>query len=281
MFLFAHINYVTCGIMLRLIKEDSFLFTNTPRKHFGQHFLQQSAVISQIIQSIGLKTDDTVVEIGPGRGALTLPLLRMLKQLIAIEVDRDLFADWKQLNHANLMLLNADALKVDYHQWGEGIRLIGNLPYNISSPFLIHLLNYLSSIQDMHFMLQKEVVDRLSGEPGTKAYGRLSVMMQVFCEVQPLFEVAPDAFYPPPRVQSAVVRLVPRKAPNANRPQLEKLLSHAFAMRRKTLGNNLKKWVSVAQMEACGIDPGLRPEAVSVEQYIALSRQPCPQIRQT
>jgi 16S rRNA (adenine1518-N6/adenine1519-N6)-dimethyltransferase len=249
------------------------LFSSVPRKCLGQHFLQQSAVISQIIHCIGLKTDDTVVEIGPGRGALTLPLLRLLKKLIAIEVDRDLFADWRQLNHANLVLLQADALKVDYHQWGKGIRLIGNLPYNISSPFLIHLLDYLPSIQDMHFMLQKEVVDRLSGEPGTKSYGRLSVMMQVFCEVQPLFEVDPSAFYPPPRVQSAVVRLIPRPTPAVDRYRLEKLLSHAFAMRRKTLGNNLKKWVTMAQFEACGIDPTLRPEALSVQQFIALSQQ--------
>jgi 16S rRNA (adenine1518-N6/adenine1519-N6)-dimethyltransferase len=249
------------------------VFTGAPRKSLGQHFLQQSSIISEIIRSIGLQSEDKVVEIGPGRGALTLPLLRILDKLIAIEVDRDLFEDWTKTATPHLILLHADALNVDYNQWGQNVRLVGNLPYNISSPFLIHLLSYLASIQDMHFMLQKEVVDRLAAEPGTKAYGRLSVMMQTFCEVESLFEVGPEAFYPPPKVQSAVVRLVPRKGIQIDRKKLEWLLSQAFAMRRKTLANNLKKFFSAAQIEACGLDPKMRPEEVSVEEFLRLTEQ--------
>lgn len=249
------------------------MFTGAPRKCFGQHFLQQSSIISEIIRSIGLKSEDKVVEIGPGRGALTLPLLRVLDELTAIEVDRDLFEEWTKMSTPHLHLVHADALNVDYHQWGQELRLVGNLPYNISSPFLIHLLSYLDSIQDMHFMLQKEVVDRLAADSGTKAYGRLSVMMQAFCEVESLFEVGPEAFYPPPKVQSAVVRLVPRKHVQFDRKKLEWLLTQAFGMRRKTLANNLKKCFSAAELEACGLDPKMRPEEVSVEQYLLLAKE--------
>lgn len=249
----------------------SFLFTSLPRKKFGQHFLQQASIISQIIQAAAFHQNDTVIEIGPGRGALTFPLLRLLNKLIVIEIDADLVENWRQLNLPKLTLLHEDALTVHYHQWGSSVRLIGNLPYNISTPLLIHLLDDLSSIQDMHFMLQKEVVDRLVAKPKTKAYGRLSVMIQAFCEVSALFEVEPSAFYPPPRVQSAVVRLVPHQTHHVDREKLEKLLVHAFGMRRKTLENNLKKVMSMTRLEACGIDPKARPEAVSVEQYIALA----------
>lgn len=249
------------------------MFNPTPRKRFGQHFLKDDRVISAIIQSVSPMPEDKVIEIGPGRGALTLPLLKELNQLIAIELDQDVVREWRRQAHSNLTLIQADALSVDYNQWGKSIRLIGNLPYNISTPLILHFLAALDNIQDMHFMLQKEVVDRLAAEPETKDFGRLTVMVQAYFEVEHLFDVPPIAFDPPPKVQSAVVRLIPlSKRPDVEQALLSGLLRQAFGMRRKTLANNLKGFLPLSVLEVVGIDPKFRPEAVTVRQYLALAR---------
>ena len=243
-----------------------------PRKRFGQNFLQTPTIIAAIIRLIDPQCDDNLLEIGPGLGALTAPLLQKANHLTAIEIDRDLHAPLLALPLANtrLNLVDADALSVNYDQFGKDLRLIGNLPYNISTPLLIHLLHFLGSIRDMHFMLQAEVVHRMVAEPGSKVFGRLSVMTQYYCEVDNLLDVPPTAFYPQPKVDSAIVRLIPYKHspyPTVAWPDLEKLVAQAFGMRRKTLANNLKPLLSSTQIAAIGIDPGLRPEQLSVEQY--------------
>jgi len=252
---------------------------NRPRKRFGQHFLHDQNVIARIIDAINPQADDQLVEIGPGRGALTLPLLDTVKQLDVIEIDRDLIAWWQQQGKSNLTIHAVDALKVDYcalqRRPAHRLRIVGNLPYNISTPILFHLLRYRQCIADMHFMLQKEVVDRMGAGPGTKDYGRLSVMLQFYCNVEPLFDVRPGSFMPPPKVDSSVVRLIP----HAQLPEgidetlLQQLVSQAFSQRRKTLRNSLKKWFSSEQLLALGIDPLERPEQLSVVTFIKLARQ--------
>ncbi|MFC3908346.1 16S rRNA (adenine(1518)-N(6)/adenine(1519)-N(6))-dimethyltransferase RsmA [Legionella dresdenensis] len=246
------------------------------RKRFGQNFLQSQPVIETILAALNLQHDDKVVEIGPGLGALTKPLLRRLDKLSAIEIDKDLQAYWQSLPEAQekLDLIGADALAINYSQWGNDLRIVGNLPYNISTPLLLHLLSYTHIIRDMHFMLQKEVVERLAGQPGTRDYGRLSVMVQYHCEVEYLFDVPPEAFEPMPKVDSAIVRLTPYSTPPFKRVAvdvLEKLVATAFGMRRKTLANNLKPLISADKLEALGIDPGLRPEQITVAQYVDLA----------
>lgn len=253
------------------------LMQHRPRKRFGQNFLQNPAIIAAIIQCIAPKNTDNMLEIGPGLGALTQPLLRQVNQLTAIEIDRDLHAPLLALPLANsrLNLIDADALSVNYDQFGKDLRLIGNLPYNISTPLLIHLLHFLGSIRDMHFMLQAEVVNRMVAEPGTKAFGRLSVMTQYYCEVEKLLDVPPTSFYPQPKVDSAIVRLTPYQKspyPAVSWADLEKLVAQAFCMRRKTLTNNLKPLLSAKQIAAVDIDPGLRPEQLTVSQYGLLTQ---------
>ncbi len=243
-----------------------------PRKRFGQNFLQSQPVIAAIVRLIDPQNHDNMVEIGPGLGALTIPLLQKIDHLTAIEIDHDLHEPLLNLPLAatRLKLIDADALSVNYEQFGKDLRLVGNLPYNISTPLLIHLLQSLGSIRDMYFMLQAEVVDRLVAEPGSKTYGRLSVMAQYFCEVDKLLEVPPTAFYPQPKVDSAIIRLVPHQHPpypDVTWSDLERLVACAFGMRRKTLANNLKPLLSAAQIAEIGIDPGLRPEQISVKQY--------------
>lgn len=243
-----------------------------PRKRFGQNFLQAQTVIADIVRLIDPQIQDNMLEIGPGLGALTMPLLEKVVHLTAIEIDRDLHAPLLNLPLAatRLNLIDADALSVNYHQFGKDLRLVGNLPYNISTPLLIHLLQCLGSIRDMYFMLQAEVVDRLVAEPGSKTFGRLSVMAQYYCAVDKLLEVPPSAFYPQPKVDSAIIRLIPHQLnpyPAVAWSNLEKLVACAFGMRRKTLANNLKPLLSAAQIAAIGIDPGLRPEQISVKQY--------------
>lgn len=245
-----------------------------PRKQLGQNFLQDHLVISDILRSAQFKRSDTVIEIGPGRGALTLPLLRQLDHLIAIELDRDLYAHWSAYDAKHLSVIHADALIVNYRQWGNSIRLIGNLPYNISTPLLFHLLRQREVIVSMHVMLQKEVVDRLVAMPGTKAYGRLSVMLQAFCEIKKLFDVPPQAFYPEPKVMSSVVSIRPFSAalqPNIEIEQLEKVVSQAFVMRRKTLANNLKAHFCLQKIEELGISLKARPEEISVGEYLMIA----------
>lgn len=248
-----------------------------PRKRFGQNFLQDRLIIDAIIQALHPQRTDNVLEIGPGLGALTQPLLRKLDKLTAIEIDTDLQAHLATLPEAaiHLTVVNADALTIDYSEFGHQLRVIGNLPYNISTPLLLRLLHYTPFIADMHFMLQKEVVLRLVASPGSKAYGRLSVMLQYYCEVEHLFDVPPTAFHPQPKVDSAIVRLTPHTTPlypAVEFASLEKLVACAFSMRRKTLANNLKPIMSAANLTELGIDPTLRPEQISVADYVKLTK---------
>ncbi|MBA2710816.1 MAG: 16S rRNA (adenine(1518)-N(6)/adenine(1519)-N(6))-dimethyltransferase RsmA [Tatlockia sp.] len=247
-----------------------------PRKRFGQNFLQDPHVINQIMSNLHLQKEDKVIEIGPGLGALTQPLLKYLHRLIAIEIDRDLQAHLEALpiGKDKLQLLGADALTVDFSQWGNDLRIIGNLPYNISTPLLLRLLAYSTYIADMHFMLQKEVVERIAAQPGSKNYGRLTVMLQYHCEVEFLFVVPPDAFHPKPKVDSAVVRLIPHKTQvyqPVNLIAFEQLVAQAFAMRRKTLANNLKPLIDAAKLRDLGIDPQARPEQISVKDFVQIT----------
>ncbi|NII09916.1 16S rRNA (adenine(1518)-N(6)/adenine(1519)-N(6))-dimethyltransferase RsmA [Oleiagrimonas sp. C23AA] len=248
-----------------------------PKKHFGQHFLHERRYIDRIVAAIAPRDEDCVVEIGPGEGALTLPLLKVARRMTAIELDTDLLP---RLTAAaaevgELSIVQSDVLKVDLTAMAAGgkLRIAGNLPYYISSPILFHCVEHLDAIADMHFMLQKEVVDRMAAEPGSKTYGRLSVMLQLVCRVEPLFVVPPGAFRPPPKVDSAVVRMVPR--PPAERPQtdtalLERVVKAAFAQRRKTLSNALRQLATAEQIQAAGIDPKARAETVPPQGYVQL-----------
>lgn len=248
-----------------------------PRKRFGQNFLQNPHIIDAIVRAFNPQATDHVVEIGPGLGALTQPLLRQLNALTAIEIDRDLQAHLALMPEAlgKLNLVDADALSIDYSDLGEDLRVIGNLPYNISTPLLIHLLHHVKHIKDMHFMLQKEVVERLAAGPGSKAYGRLSVIVQYHCEVEHLFNVPADAFFPKPKVESAIVCMTPyRVSPYPAVPftELERLVACAFSMRRKTLANNLKPILNAAELTTLGINPLLRPEQISVSEYVQIAK---------
>lgn len=250
---------------------------HSPRKRFGQNFLQNQHVINDILRAINPQPDDNMLEIGPGLGALTFPLLRQLKHLTAVEIDTDLqrYLSEHSATQGKLRLIPADALTLDYTEFGAHLRVIGNLPYNISTPLLIHLLRSIHSIDDMYFMLQKEVVLRMAAVPGTKAYGRLSVMLQYHCEVEHLFDVPPEAFEPPPKVDSAIVRLIPHRSAlydTVDVASLERIVASSFAMRRKTLTNNLKGIVSLAQLCELGIDGSKRPEQISVAEYVQLAK---------
>jgi 16S rRNA (adenine1518-N6/adenine1519-N6)-dimethyltransferase len=250
---------------------------HSPRKRFGQNFLKNRHVIDQILQAINPRPEDNVLEIGPGLGALTVPLLRQLNHLTAVEIDTDLqnYLATLPIAQGKLNLIAADALTVDYSQLGNKLRVVGNLPYNISTPLLIYLLNFISCIDDMHFMLQKEVVERMAAQPGSKTYGRLTVILQYHCEVEYLFDVPPEAFDPQPKVDSAVVRLSPHKdSPFAKVAvgDLERLVASAFSMRRKTLNNNLKGVIPANQLEILGIDGSKRPEQISVSEYVQLAK---------
>ena len=248
------------------------------RKRFGQNFLHDRHVVDRIMEAIHAETGEHVVEIGPGKGALTRPLLQRLGRLDAIELDRDLIP-LLQTNCGHLGELTihqADALKFDYCALvapHEQLRIVGNLPYNISTPLIFHLLSQAGCIRDMHFMLQKEVVERMAAEPGSKAYGRLSVMAQIRCQVEMLFTVGPQSFRPAPKVNSAIVRLTPYTEIRCNITALSQIVSSAFAMRRKTLHNNLKTIINDAQIQAAGIDPGQRAEMLSLDDFIRLSKQ--------
>lgn len=248
-----------------------------PRKRFGQNFLQSAQVIEAIVRAIDPHSKDRVIEIGPGQGALTQPLLNELDALTAIEIDRDLIAVLKNLPlpHQHFNLIEADALTVDFGALGHNLKIVGNLPYNISTPLMIHLLHFADHIKEMHFMLQKEVVERLVAQPGSKIYGRLSVMIQSYCEAENLFVVPPHVFYPQPKVDSAVVRLTPYHQFPFNEKEfncLEKVVAQAFSMRRKTLANNLKKLMPREDLIALGIEPSLRPEQISVAEYKQIAK---------
>lgn len=249
-----------------------------PRKRFGQHFLHDRHVIGRILDAFAPRPGDHVVEIGPGTGALTRELAARLPHFEAVEFDRDLIVHLQSAFPSDkLSLHNADALKFDFCRLADGgrkLRLIGNLPYNISTPLLFHLLDQAGCIEDMLFMLQKEVVERLCAAPGGKDYGRLSVMIQYRCAVERLFDVAPGAFTPPPKVDSSVVRLVPHAAPpvNVRDPEMfARLVQAAFASRRKVLRNTLKGLVTPETMLALGVDPIRRAETLSLAEFAALS----------
>lgn len=249
--------------------------THRPRKRFGQNFLHDQHVIHAILRSINVQPMDNLIEVGPGLGALTKPLLNHVNRMTAIEIDRDLQEALSKMPEAQgkLNLISADALKVDFTQFGQEQRIVGNLPYNISTPLLIRLLQVTPYIRDMHFMLQQEVVQRLAAPPGSKTYGRLSVMAQYYCDVADLFHVPPTAFYPEPKVDSAIVRLTPYPTPRYAKLEfavLEKLVAQAFSMRRKTLANNLKPLLSAADLVQLDIDPQWRPEQISVIDYVKI-----------
>ncbi len=248
-----------------------------PRKRFGQNFLSDQRFIDQIISVINPQPSDALVEIGPGQGALTAPLLAAAGKLIAIELDRDLIEPLKAKCEliGQLQLHQADALQFDFSSLGKTpLRIVGNLPYNISTPLLLQLFSYANQIQDMHFMLQDEVGKRLAASPGNKDYGRLSIMTQYHCQVTRLFTVPPQAFYPAPKVTSCFVRLVPHahiEQPVGDLAAFSALLAKAFGQRRKTLRNSLKGWIDETALTALGIDPGARPEQLSVNDFVALS----------
>lgn len=249
------------------------------RKRFGQHFLHDRQVIEAILRAVDPKPGERLVEIGPGHGALTLPLLQRAGRLTAIEIDRDLVAGLAAAAEGlgELEIVNADILAFDLAELGENgdLRLVGNLPYNISTPLMFHLLESTALIRDMHFMVQKEVAQRMVAAPGGSDYGRLSVMLQYRCRCDYLFDVAPGSFRPPPRVDSAVVRLLPRSGPGIDVGDYERfssIVQTAFGQRRKTIANSLKPILGRDAISACGIDPGQRAENLGVEDYARLSR---------
>ncbi|WP_024850669.1 16S rRNA (adenine(1518)-N(6)/adenine(1519)-N(6))-dimethyltransferase RsmA [Hydrogenovibrio kuenenii] len=254
------------------------------KKRFGQNFLNNQTIIDRIVMSIQPKPEQHLVEIGPGEAALTAPLLEVVRKLDIIEIDNDLIKPLTQRFSQNkaFHLHHHDALTFDYASLIEKseedeatpLRVVGNLPYNISSPLLFHLLNYAPLIRDMHFMLQKEVVDRMTAEPGSKTFGRLSVMIQYACQAEYLFTVGPANFTPPPKVDSAIVRLSPyptKPFQATNEEAFGKLVKQAFSQKRKTLRNNLKGLLSSEQIEACGISPSDRAESIGVEGFVKLA----------
>jgi 16S rRNA (adenine1518-N6/adenine1519-N6)-dimethyltransferase len=252
---------------------------HAPKKRFGQHFLHDAGVLQRIVQAVAPRPGQRIVEIGPGEGALTLPLLDACGELTAIELDRDLVQPLqaRAAAHGTLHIIQADVLEVDFSSIaaGQRLRLVGNLPYNLSSPILFHCLDHLEAIEDMHFMLQKEVIERMAATPGGKVYGRLSVMLQARCSVQPLFDVAPGSFRPPPKVDSAVARLRPRppgEVDIADPGLFARLVRHGFAQRRKTLSNALSGLADSAMIAAADIDPRARAETVGVDGWCRLTR---------
>lgn len=278
---------------------NRFIRQHQPRKRFGQNFLRDEGVLAQIIAAINPRVNDLMVEIGPGLGALTCELLPRLQQLHVIEFDRDLIPhlernctdlgeviihqeDVLQFDFAKLIAialdpaveLRGDKIKSEQDDNRRKLRMVGNLPYNISSPIIFHLLKFAPLIKDMHFMLQKEVVDRLSAQVGTKAYGRLTVMVQYFCDAQKLFDVDAQAFYPQPKVTSSFIRLIPyKKLPVQAKDfaRFAEIVKIAFSQRRKTLRNALQSVVTVEQLQILGIDGRLRPEQLGVAEFVEIA----------
>jgi 16S rRNA (adenine1518-N6/adenine1519-N6)-dimethyltransferase len=250
-----------------------------PRRRFGQHFLHDTGVIQRIVNAIAPQPDQCMVEIGPGLGAITVPLLKRLGRLHVVELDRDVIPELTRrcAGIGKLSIHSHDALKFDFSSLAPKagkLRIAGNLPYNISTPLIFHLLRQAHAIEDMHFLLQREVVERITGTPGGRAYGRLSVMVQYRCRCERLFAVDSGAFSPRPQVESALLRLVP-----CSRPQIKvidekwfaRIVKHAFAQRRKTLRNALKQLLGTGDIEAAGVDPSLRSEMLTLEQFAALA----------
>jgi 16S rRNA (adenine1518-N6/adenine1519-N6)-dimethyltransferase len=255
--------------------------THIPRKRFGQHFLTDATILADIVDAIAPTAQDRMLEIGPGLGAMTLPLLAHLNHLTVIELDRDLAARLRQ--RTNITVIESDVLRVDFAALASSLppplqplRIVGNLPYNISSPILFHLLEVAHWVQDQHFMLQKEVIDRMVAKPSTSDYGRLSVMLQWRYDMTSLFNVPPACFDPPPRVMSAIVRMLPRTEPAAvNVALLSEVVKVAFSQRRKLMRHTLGKWLDERQFGGT-FDVQRRAEEVPVEQYLALAMQLAP-----
>ena len=246
------------------------------RKRFGQHFLTDPGVVDAILRAVHATAEDVVVEIGPGQGAITSALAADAGHLHAVELDRNLVARLRRHydGHPTVTIHEADALAFDFSTLGDRLRIVGNLPYNISTPLLFHLLNFRDRILDMHFMLQKEVVDRMAAGPGSKTYGRLSIMLGCHLNIESLFDVDRTAFDPPPEVTSAVVRLDPLPPGTfdiRDAELLSTLVTSAFMKRRKTIRNSLRDHVDVADLEFVGIDPGQRPEQISISKFVELS----------
>ena len=255
------------------------MFKDPPKKNLGQHFLADQDIISKIVLAVKPVAGDFLVEIGPGQGAITFPLLKKHGALTVIEFDRDLITPLMESAEGmgDLTIIHKDVLKVDFTKLAAdrpAIRLVGNLPYNISTPILFHVLEHAPVVRDMHFMLQKEVIDRMAAEPGSKVYGRLTVMLQARCEVTPLFMVPPHAFRPPPKVDSAVVRLVPLAADKIHIKDavlFENLVRDAFGQRRKTIRNAMQARATSDDIEAVGLRPDARAEQLPVTDFIKLA----------
>ena len=251
-----------------------------PRKRFGQNFLQNQEIINDILHVIRPQPDDLMVEIGPGLGALTTPLAKTLKQLHVIELDRDIVKVLREKyeGHANVNVVihEGDALKFDFASLGPSLRVVGNLPYNISTPLLFHLAAHIDSVRDIHAMLQREVVERMVAAPDTAAYGRLSVALQYRFDMEKVLAVGPDAFYPQPKVDSAVIRMLPRAArePAAqDEALLAKIVTTAFSQRRKTLRNTLRNILEAADFDALNIDAGARAETLGVGDFVRITNR--------
>lgn len=252
---------------------------HTARKRFGQNFLHDDYVIGQIVSAINPQHEQNLVEIGPGLGALTDPVCDEVEALTVIELDRDLAKRLREhpFNGDKLTVIEQDAMTMDFTELAKtmpvkdkGLRVFGNLPYNISTPLMFHLFSHAACVDDMHFMLQKEVVNRLAAGHGSKSYGRLSVMAQYYCKVMPVLNVPPGAFKPPPKVDSAVVRLIPHKTPPVDVVSvatLERVCTQAFNQRRKTIRNSLKESLTEAQISALGINPTVRAEVLSLQDF--------------
>jgi len=261
------------------------MYSHRPRRRFGQNFLIDAGYIQRIVEAIGPHRSDRVVEIGPGLGALTGPLLEHLDSLHVVEIDRDIVAGLvARFPGERLVVHQGDALEFDFAAMGSGLRLVGNLPYNISTPMLFHTARFAACIRDCHFMLQEEVVDRMAAQPGGKRFGRLSVMLQYRFRVEKLFDVPPGVFRPVPRVNSAMARLTPHTvlpAPAQDEALLAQVVSKAFSQRRKTLRNALAGYASAEDLAALGLDPRLRPENLSLEDFVCLANTIARRARQT
>jgi 16S rRNA (adenine1518-N6/adenine1519-N6)-dimethyltransferase len=256
----------------------SAIMEHYPRKRFGQNFLHDPTVIRRILSVVAPRPGQRLVEIGPGHGAITTGLLKAAGRLDVVELDRDLLAPLAKLSEdlGELTIHNADALDFELCRLypRERLRLVGNLPYNISTPLLFRFLEQADCIDDMHFMLQREVAERIAAVPGSKVYGRLSVMIQVYCRAEPLFRVGPGAFTPAPKVSSAFLRLIPHRplpVPVLDPAFLSRLVARAFAQRRKSLRNSMKGLVSAELLEAQGLEPRRRAEELSVETFVRLA----------
>ena len=252
---------------------------HVPRRRFGQNFLRDETVLRALVAAIAPAPVDQIVEIGPGPGALTDRLVGRCAALHLVEIDRDLVGDLARRygGDATVSIHQADALKFDFsglRSGGSKLRVVGNLPYNISTPLLFHLFEQADAVADMHFMLQREVVARLIAEPGSPDYGRLSVMARYYCRAEALFEVAPESFFPQPKVMSAVVRLVPHHRPSVDvaLPALQQVVLAAFGQRRKTLRNSLRALMSPSMLEALGIDAGKRAQDLALDDFAAIAR---------